>query len=229
MKISEIFYSIQGEGILAGVPSIFIRLSGCNLRCIYCDTRRSSWEANGEELSVDKILEKAFELSNAKNVVITGGEPILSDEIKELTLKLKSQNKHITIETNGTLFKDDVYADLISISPKLSYSIPLGTSFELEHKKKRLNFFAMRSFINKFDYQLKFVVSKIEDIEEIKMIINEIGKDVVKPEKILLMPLGTNKIELETRSEWLVKECLKYNYRFAPRLHIYLFGNVPGK
>src|SRR3954452_7149233 len=102
MRIAEIFYSIQGEGRLAGVPSVFIRTSGCNLRCVWCDTPYTSWEPEGEEKTVDEIVAEAKRYA-ARYAVVTGGEPLIAREIAELTQGLKSEEFHITIETAATV------------------------------------------------------------------------------------------------------------------------------
>ncbi|HXU50202.1 MAG TPA: 7-carboxy-7-deazaguanine synthase QueE, partial [Candidatus Binatia bacterium] len=120
MKISEIFYSVQGEGMLTGVPSVFVRTSGCNLRCTWCDTPYTSWQPEGEERTIDSIVREVNGY-NAAHVVITGGEPMIAPAIAELTQAL---TQHITIETAGTVFVD-VRCDLMSISPKLANSTPI--------------------------------------------------------------------------------------------------------
>ena len=94
MRIAEIFHSIQGEGLLAGVPSIFIRTSGCNLRCHWCDTPYASWKPEGPEMSVEEILKKLTEW-NCDHVVLTGGEPMITPDLPELATVLKKHNKHI--------------------------------------------------------------------------------------------------------------------------------------
>src|SRR5438874_9929251 len=104
MKIAEIFQSIQGEGRLAGVPSVFVRTSGCNLRCVFCDTAYTSWEPEGENLSVGAIMERLSAYS-ARHVVVTGGEPLIAPEIEELCTALKARDYHITVETAATVFK----------------------------------------------------------------------------------------------------------------------------
>src|ERR1051325_255208 len=107
MKVSEIFYSIQGEGMLTGVPSVFVRTSGCNLRCVWCDTPYTSWDATGDELAVDAIVERVLGFGSAtRHVVVTGGEPMIAKGIGELTRKLAEHGYHITIETAGTVYTD---------------------------------------------------------------------------------------------------------------------------
>ena len=125
MRISEIFYSVQGEGSLVGVPSVFVRTSGCNLRCSWCDTPYTSWNPEGEDLSVSDILDRAAEYPAARHVVITGGEPMIAPGIAELSQRFRERGMHITFETAGTVFAP-VACDLMSISPKLSNSTPEG-------------------------------------------------------------------------------------------------------
>src|SRR5687768_477170 len=102
MLIAEIFYSIQGEGELTGVPSVFVRTSGCNLRCTWCDTKYASWNPEGEELSIPAILER-IAAHPGKHVVITGGEPMVAKGIHELAAAIRGTGRHITIETAGTV------------------------------------------------------------------------------------------------------------------------------
>ncbi len=122
MKIAEIFRSRQGEGLLTGTPSVFVRTSGCNLRCWFCDTPYTSWSPEGVDLSVEEILARAGE-HDTPHVVITGGEPMLYAELVPLADALSRQGRHITIETAGTLDLP-VACDLMSISPKLANSTP---------------------------------------------------------------------------------------------------------
>ena len=105
IKISEIFNSVQGEGSLTGTPSIFVRTSGCNLRCWFCDTRYASWEPEGDSLTVEGILESVRRWPTG-HVVITGGEPMIFEDLPELCRGLKTAGKHITIETAGTVDQD---------------------------------------------------------------------------------------------------------------------------
>ena len=126
MRIAELFYSIQGEGSLVGVPSFFIRTSGCNLRCSWCDTPYTSWAPEGVDLSIDQILNEA-RAHPARYAVVTGGEPMIAPEVLPLTARLRGAGFHITIETAGTVFRP-VACDLMSISPKLANSTPEGSS-----------------------------------------------------------------------------------------------------
>src|SRR5438105_10286976 len=103
MKLSELFHSIQGEGKLTGVPSVFIRASGCNLRCVWCDTPYASWNPEGEDVPPAQIVQRVREFG-AKHVVLTGGEPMIMPDVVELCAALKDAGHHLTIETAATVF-----------------------------------------------------------------------------------------------------------------------------
>ena len=215
MKIAEIFYSIQGEGMLVGVPSVFVRTSGCNLRCTWCDTPYTSWEPEGEERSIDSIVEEV-ERYGAAHVVVTGGEPMIAPQIAELTQRLK---QHVTIETAGTV-DANVRCDLMSISPKLANSTPEGR-WAAQHERLRSQPEILKRLM-RFPYQLKFVVAKPEDLAEVRAIVEGIRGD---RDRVVLMPEGVDPAVLAERSPWLVEICKKEGFRFSPRLHIELWGN----
>lgn len=227
MRVAEIFYSIQGEGRLVGMPSVFIRTSGCNLRCVWCDTPYTSWRPEGKSLSVAAILSQVKPYSS-KHVVITGGEPFLTHDLPELTDRLKADGRHITIETAATIFKP-VRCDLISMSPKLSNSTPwkrASGKFAKMHEARRLNFDVMQKFIDGYDYQLKFVVDQPKDLAEMKEILNRLRN--VDPGRILTMAQARTKKQLRDKSQWLVDLCKQNGFGYSPRLHIELFGNRRG-
>lgn len=223
MRIAEIFYSIQGEGRLVGVPSVFIRTSGCNLRCVWCDTPYTSWEPEGEERSVDEILAEVKRYP-AKHAVVTGGEPLLAHEIEELTKQLKREGFHITIETAATIFKP-VSCDLMSLSPKLSNSTPEG-KFARMHEEHRLNVPVIQQFIDGYEYQLKFVADKKTDLVEIEDILSKLKN--VDRDRVLIMPQGRTKKELRERAPWIVELCKEHGFAYTPRLHIEIWGNRRG-
>lgn len=226
MKIAEIFYSIQGEGILVGVPSVFIRSSGCNLRCTWCDTPYTSWNPEGENYSVAAIIEKATAFG-AGHVVVTGGEPMIAQEIIELTAALGRAGLHITMETAGTVYAP-VVCDLMSISPKLSNSIPNereGGRWAGPHDRLRYQPNVLRRLMAEYPYQLKFVVARPEDLSEI----DAIQKELAAPaERIVLMPEGTRREVTHERGLWLAEICKSRGYRYSPRLHIDLWGDKRG-
>ena len=123
MLISEIFHSLQGEGQLAGVPSVFVRTSGCNLRCNWCDTPYASWAPEGRTMTVGEIV-TAVRQFPARHVVLTGGEPMIAPGIRELAAEFRRLSYHITIETAATIAPAGIACDLASLSPKLRNSTP---------------------------------------------------------------------------------------------------------
>jgi len=228
MRIAEIFHSIQGEGLLTGVPSIFIRTSGCNLRCHWCDTPYASWKPEGPEMSIEEILKKISEW-NCNHIVLTGGEPMIAPDLPELATALKKQKKHITIETAGTIFPNGIPCDLASLSPKLSNSTPSperDPAWAKKHEATRLQPEVITEWIRKYPFQLKFVVSSELDLEEIKDLLSRLPH--VPLHQILLMPEGIDVKTLATRSPWLVEICKREGFRFCPRLQIELFGHTRG-
>jgi 7-carboxy-7-deazaguanine synthase len=229
MLISEIFYSIQGEGELSGIPSVFIRTSGCNLRCNWCDTMYASWEPEGSEMSVEQILAEVLK-HPARHCVLTGGEPMVAKGIRELAQALRAAGKHITIETAATVPPDGIACDLASLSPKLSNSAPdkrLPESWRQKHEKLRLQPRVIAEWIGRYPFQLKFVVASAKDVEEIQLLLRGISQ-TIPPEKILLMPEGISAEVVRSRSQELVKICRQYGYRYCSRLHIEIFGHERG-
>ena len=222
MKIAELFYSLQGEGSLVGVPSFFIRTSGCNLRCAWCDTPYTSWTPEGEEMTLDAILDEARRYP-AKHVVVTGGEPMIAPEVVDLTKALHEAGMHITIETAGTVFKP-VACDLMSISPKLSNSTPEGP-WAAQHERLRTQPDVLTKLMAKYDYQLKLVISRREDIGEVRALVQALN---VPASRVVLMPEGTDPTVLHERAVWLAEICKTEDYRFSPRLHVDLYGNKRG-
>lgn len=224
MRVSELFYSIQGEGILAGIPSFFIRTTGCNLRCAWCDTPYTSWHPEGVDMTLDGILERLDEYPAARHAVVTGGEPLIAPEIADLTQRLRARNLHITIETAGTVDPPGIACDLMSISPKLANSTPEG-AFAAQHERLRIQPSVLRSLTARFAYQLKFVVAQPSDLEEIRAVAALVD---APPDRILLMPEGIQASVLRERAAWLASLCKAEGYRYCPRLHIELFGNQRG-
>jgi 7-carboxy-7-deazaguanine synthase len=227
VHISEIFYSIQGEGRLLGMPSVFIRTSGCNLRCVWCDTPYTSWRPEGRDWNVNTILREVHKYP-ARHVVVTGGEPLLAPEIEELAKELKREGAHITIETAATIFKR-VACDLISMSPKLAHSTPWkreNGKFAKMHEERRLNFGVLQKFLEGYDYQLKFVVERRQDFTEIRDLLDQlVGVDRAR---VLVMAQGKTSGEVRRKAKWIVELCKEHGYGFTPRLHIDLFGNRRG-
>jgi 7-carboxy-7-deazaguanine synthase len=241
MKIAEIFYSIQGEGKLLGVPSIFVRVSGCNLRCVWCDTPYASWNPEGAEMNVAEIAAKVSEFG-ARHVVLTGGEPMMFQEMALLIAALKAAGQHITIETAGTLWLENLPAggiDLASVSPKLENSVPRereGGRFAALHERQRINLDVLRKFAAVGavrECQWKFVVSTPADVAEVESLIAQLNAELpatsrVPASDIVLMPEGIDAQTLSQRSQWVAEICKQKGYRMSPRLHVYIWGNKRG-
>jgi 7-carboxy-7-deazaguanine synthase len=223
MKIAEIFYSVQGEGGLMGVPSVFVRTSGCNLRCSWCDKPYTSWHPEGSEMAIDEIVARTSEYPSARHVVLTGGEPMIAPGMAELSNRMRERGLHITIETAGTVFSE-LACDLMSISPKLSNSTPEGV-FHARHERLRIQPETLRRLMLGYDYQLKFVIAEETDIVEMRALLAELDAPA---EKVVLMPEGIDADTLNTRGIWLAEVCKQYGYRFSPRLHVLLWGNKRG-
>jgi len=217
-----LFYSLQGEGSLVGVPSVFVRTSGCNLRCSWCDTPYTSWKPEGTDLTLDQILDEV-KAHPARHVVVTGGEPMIAREIVPLTEGLRGLGLHITVETAGTVFQP-VACDLMSISPKLSNSTPEGP-WAAQHDRLRIQPATLAELIGRYDYQLKFVMEKPEDLEEVRSLVAALGAE---RGRVILMPEGTDRERLRERAVWLAEVCKEEGFRFSPRLHVDLYGNRRG-
>jgi 7-carboxy-7-deazaguanine synthase len=265
--------TLQGEGKLAGIPSLFIRTTGCNLRCAWktddgtidiCDTPYSSHDVTEyeewESENIVGVLEK--NLGNIKHIIISGGEPCLQPLALTKTINLikKKLDVHVSLETNGTIYVPELswHVDFFSISPKLkssepdknknnSIANPVSKDWIDDHKSTRVNIDAIQKYINscmhlesyygdipkepekreKKDFQLKFVIASKKDEDEIKeTFLSRLG--FVKPEDVLVMPLGSTP-ELSHKNSMLAAEmAIRNGWRFAPRIHLDLFGDVEG-
>lgn len=227
MRIAEIYASRQGEGLLTGTPSVFVRASGCNLRCGFCDTPFTSWAPEGDDLSVDEIVAQTLRFG-VEHVVITGGEPMLFAEMVPLTQRLQYLGKHITIETAGTLSLP-VQCDLMSISPKLSNSTPSESragTWSARHERDRCRPEVVRDLVERYEHQIKFVVAKPEDVLEIREYLSKFPE--IEAERVLLMPEGVDSARLASIQNWLEVRCADHGYRFCPRKHIEWYGNKRG-
>lgn len=231
LRIAETFLSIQGEGKLTGVPSYFIRVSGCNLRCGWCDTPYASWNPEGPTRDIDGLVADAAE-SGARHAVLTGGEPMMFDAITGLARGLKDCGMHVTVETAGTIHRS-LACDLMSISPKLRNSTPgagdprdPSGSWRERHESRRLNMGELQRLINEYaERQLKFVVAAPGDLGEIESLLNGLGG--WSPADVMLMPEGVKPPSGDVR-KWITEACVQRGWRYCARLHIELFGNVRG-
>lgn len=226
MIINEIFYSLQGEGFLAGVPSVFVRLAGCPLRCRWCDTKYAWDQRAGQDYSVDKIAQ-TIEQWPCKFVVITGGEPMINSDLPKLVQELKAADKHITIETAGIAYIPDMPCDLMSISPKLSNSNPKDPVLAKIHKDSRLDLAVLGKLIDSYQFQLKFVVDSQADLPEIQQTLDKLGN--VNTEKVMLMPQAKTRDELLAKSAIVADMCKQSGFVFSQRLQVLLWNNQKGR
>jgi 7-carboxy-7-deazaguanine synthase len=240
LRIQERFVSVQGEGALVGVPSSFVRVSGCNLRCVWCDTPRSSWAPEGAAATLDELV--AWCAAGPRHVVLTGGEPMLFSPSAELSRALRAAGHHLTIETAGTVWCEGLEADLMSISPKLSHSTPWENSplgvgdkkLAVMHEAARLDLGVLARLISSYTWQLKFVVRTsapellAADLAEIEQLITALELPSSAREQILLMPEGVDDARLRAGYLAAIETCRARGFRLGLRLHIYLFGHTPG-
>ena len=223
MQISEIYKSIQGEGFLAGTASIFVRSSGCNLRCWFCDTPHASWRPQGEDVSINEILDHVAEI-DCDHIVITGGEPMLCSELIPLCDGLKAAGRHVTIETAGTLYLP-LKCDLMSLSPKFSSSAPSAqreSKWHCRHQRTRHAPDVIRQLVRQYPYQIKFVIDTRHDCEEVNKYLEEFPQ--IDRARVMLMPQGVDLRSLWRVADWLEPYCHQNNLRFCPRKQIEWFG-----
>ncbi len=226
MLINEMFYSIQGEGGLAGMPSFFVRMPGCPLRCKWCDTQYA-WDIDaGTEYSIEQIR---TEMSGypSRHLVITGGEPMVNDDIWELVRGFSLENVHVTVETSGIRYISGLGCDLVSISPKLSNSTPEALLLRPEYDKIRFDIESLQSLIEEYDYQLKFVVDAEKDLDEIARCLQKL--EGVEPDKVFLMPQARNRTEYVEKSRVVSKFCMETGFAFSPRLQLMLWDDQRGR
>lgn len=238
LPINELFYSLQGEGTLAGMPSVFIRTSGCNLRCWFCDSYHTSWEPTHAWLDLDTIVDRITNYEQADHVVVTGGEPLVHDEVVDLLDRLSAAGYHTTVETNGTIYQDTAI-DLASISPKLASSTPTPAkdpqgngAWEDRHKERRIDMDALCSLVETYESQLKFVVTGTDDMPEINDLIERLRaatSTAIRDRDVLLMPEGMTTDRLAETREIAADLALDHGYRYTPRLHVNLWEDAPGR
>ena len=227
MHIAEIFRSLQGEGRLTGVASVFVRTSGCNLRCSFCDTRYASWEPEGQALSVEEVVAEVERLAEGAlgHVVVTGGEPMILPELAPLCAELRRRGMHVTIETAGTRYQP-VACDLMAVSPKLANSTPRADEAAPEwidrHERSRAAPDVLRRLNAEYDCQFKFVVDSPADCAEVMAYLADLPE--IDRGRVLLMPMGTEAAELAAKAQWLEPYCREHGLTFCPRRHIEWFG-----
>jgi 7-carboxy-7-deazaguanine synthase len=223
VRIAEIYKSIQGEGFLTGTPSAFVRTSGCNLRCWFCDTPFASFQPEGDDLPVGEILRRVTSLATG-HVVVTGGEPMIHRESAALCEGLAAEGRHITIETAGTVYLP-VKCDLLSLSPKLAGSAPPAETYpdwRPRHERARHAPDVVRRWIAEHAYQVKFVIDAPADCEQVERYLDEVPE--IDRRRVLLMPQGIDRQTLARTAAWLEPYCRQHDYHYCPRMHIEWFG-----
>jgi 7-carboxy-7-deazaguanine synthase len=227
LKLSEIFYSLQGEGIDVGKPAVFIRTALCNLSCVWCDTKYTwdwshyDYEREVSEMTIPEIQEQISGF-DTKHCVITGGEPLMQQmKLIPLLSNLKSKDYFVEVETNGTIIPSDMidrFVDRWNVSPKLQNS---SISKQRREVKSCLEYFARNS-----KAYIKFVICKHSDIAEVKTLI---GKYKMKSQRIILMPEGNSAADIMKNSKWLAEICLENGYRLSVRLHTLIWSGIRAK
>lgn len=236
--------TIQGEGKLCGVPSLFIRTQGCNLRCAWknalgdsvpCDTAHTWSKTGGYSADIEDIttkIDRQCKSSNIRHVVVTGGEPLMQSKATEELLKclLQRYGYHTTLETNSTIFNSNImsFTKLLSISPKLGMS-PLPDKEYAEVVAENINRLHMNSGRM---VQLKFVVSQLSDDERIRSFVKMVDERSQTScsrfdplEDVLVMPMGASKEELQRSAPIAAELAVKNGWRYSPRLHVDLWNN----
>jgi 7-carboxy-7-deazaguanine synthase len=230
MLISEIFYSLQGEGELTGIPSVFVRTSGCNLRCVWCDTPYASWNPEGTPHTTAQIMAAIEGHPAARHVVLTGGEPMIAKDVATLASTIRDTGRHLTIETAATVAPSGIACDLASLSPKLLNSAPNPlehAAWRKKHEATRWLPDVVREWVDHYPYQFKFVVARPEDIEELESMLEALRREIPR-HRVLLMPEATTLEKMRARAVWLGELCKTRGYRYAHRLHIELYGHRRG-
>jgi 7-carboxy-7-deazaguanine synthase len=239
VRIAETYRSLQGEGLLAGTPSTFIRTSGCNLRCHWCDTPFTSWQPVGETWSVGAVVDAATRLG-LDHVVLTGGEPLLSADLPELVTALRERGGHLTLETAGSVLPTEDWpasvigptADLFSISPKLASSTPTEdqTGWRDRHAASRRRDDILLTLMQAGPFQFKFVIDAQADLAEAVDWLANLG---IRPgssamRRVFFMPQGMEQVGLDRTAAWLAAAARALGGQFGPRHHITWFGHTRG-
>lgn len=235
LPINELFYSLQGEGKLAGMPSVFVRTSGCNLRCWFCDSYHTSWEPTHAWLDIDTIVDRVTDHEEAGHVVVTGGEPMMHEETVVLLERLSATDHHTTVETNGTIYRNAAI-DLASISPKLASSTPTrgnnpkgGGEWTDRHEDRRIDMDALCRMVENYDFQLKFVVTGRDDMPEINRLVDRLREAAgvpIRDSNVLLMPEGATRDRLMETRDVTSELAMEHGYQYTPRLHVDLWNDA---
>jgi len=247
INVLECVPVIQGEGQSTGVPMVLIRLSGCNLNCMFkesiCDSSETSWNHNNttaKKWSLSEIRGVLRENKHIKHVMLTGGQPTLNRALFESVLRVcREEGKLVEIEDNGTTYLSDLddSINLVSLSPKLQNSFPTAGVFVKElgrkveqkdrdyHLKNYRNIESLRNWRKNYNYQLKFVISDEGQIQEALDLVEEMGATL---DRVYFMPEGITREQLENKRKWLYERCLSLGVRYSDRLHILVYDDLKG-
>lgn len=226
LAVSELFESIQGEGPSSGIPALFLRLAGCNLRCTWCDTPYS-WDferfERAREVTSRSVRAIAAEVacSTHRLLVLTGGEPLLQQENLGALLPALPSALRIEVETNGTQVPSESLTQRIdqwNVSPKLDNS--------LEPMERRWNSKALRVLRDTERAWLKFVVRQPRDLEQADACFRMWGW---RRDRVILMPCARTREELTTLGAWVADACVQRDWRYSSRLHVAIWGTERGR
>lgn len=229
LPLNEDFFSFQGEGASSGIPSYFIRTNKCNLRCTWCDSKRT-WTAKARVPMAD-LLYKVHS-SKARRIILTGGEPLLHQKNKQLKAFLligKALGMALEIETSGSMTANvDLlkHFDQINISPKLSNSecgLNINEEEGLARYVKELRTFTQNPELVKPWF--KFVIVSPKDLDEVKLLLKETG---MGPESVYLMPEGETLEKQQAAMKPIALLCLEEGYNFCPRAHVLVWNDKHG-
>jgi len=212
-RVAEVFHSIQGEGVTAGLPAVFVRLQGCSVGCQWCDTKYSWDPAAGREVDLADLLEEIAAFAGDR-VVVTGGEPLESPLFTPLLAALAARPLAVEVETSGTLAPHPDHPRGIqwNVSIKLAGSgVP---------DARRICPDAIAAFRER-DAWWKFVVAAPDDLAEV---LGLTARFALPRVRILLQPEALRREDLIERSAWVVEACKRHGFRYSPRLHVMLWG-----
>jgi organic radical activating enzyme len=223
----EIFYSLQGEGVTAGMPTVFLRLATCNLTCTWCDTKYT-WDWSNYDYAREVVsasiadVEQSVVGYGCRHLVVTGGEPLLQQTaLAPLMLSLKRKGFYCEVETNGTLAPSQDMMEAVSqwnVSPKLGNS-----GVDRSRREVPRAIAAFRDLDNAY---FKFVIAEADDVEEASSLVD---RHDIPAGRVILMPEGVTAKSIEKRSKWVAKACTERGFRFSTRLHILLWGDERGR
>jgi 7-carboxy-7-deazaguanine synthase len=214
INISEVFQAIQAEGVLAGVPSVFIRLSAPIERCTWCEMPNvTPWSLEGVDVYMGALLSN-IRKQYVGHAVVLGGEPMLHPDLASLCEALSGIDQHVTVECPGSAFQR-IKCDLMSITPKLKTAAPARKAKGPKVESAGYDIDALRQLIQSNNYQLKFVVRDRAEMEEVKQIVDEVQAE---RSRVLLIPEATKPKDLREQSEWIVEACKFFNFRYGQGL-----------